>query len=369
MSQRSVLLVSRCAWTLTAFRTGLMRELLTRGWRVSCAGAADGYEGRIQAMGVPFTPLPLDMRGMNPAADLRYLGALAALYRRARPDVIHHFTIKPVIYGGMAARLTPARVVNTITGLGYMFTGPDRGARAMLARTLYRVGLSSASHTWFLNAEDRDYFLKHRVVGSEQSGVLPGEGVDSERFSPRKRPSGGPPMVVYVGRILGDKGLYELAEAAERVKREIPRARFLLVGPRDERNPSVVPETDLRGWVDRGVFEWAGPVDDVRPHLAGADVVVLPSYREGLPMSLLEAMAMERAVAATDVPGCREVVEHEKTGLLVPPRNPRALAQALVRLLSDPGLAASMGKAGRQRVLAHFDEKKVIRRVLESYEA
>jgi len=369
--KRKILLVSRCAWTLYNFRAGLMRSLKEEGWDVVAAGAGgDGFEERIRDLGIPFHALPLDMRGMNPLSDLRYLASLLALFRRERPDVVHLFTIKPVIYGGVAARLAGMpRMVSTITGLGYAFTG-DRGWLTRLVGAMYRVSLAGCSHTWFLNPEDLACFLDRRIVGPEKAGILPGEGVDCGHFSPRPRPEGegAGPLVLYVGRMLGDKGLHELAGAAGRVRESRPQARFRLVGPRDVNNPSVVSREDLEDWVARGLVEWPGPTDDVRPHLAQADVVVLPSYREGVPRSLLEAGAMERPVVATDVAGCREVVEHGVTGLLVPPRDEEALARAVESLLADPARAAAMGRAGRERVLSRFSEDRVLREVKASYE-
>ncbi|MBU2488620.1 MAG: glycosyltransferase family 4 protein [Proteobacteria bacterium] len=369
-SPRKILLVSRCAWTLYNFRAGLMRSLKGQGWQVVAAGAGgDGYEDRIRDLGIPFHALPLDMRGMNPLTDLRYLASLVALFRRERPDVVHHFTIKPVIYGGVAARLAGVpRVVNTITGLGYAFTG-DRGWLTRLVGAMYRVSLAGDSHTWFLNPEDLACFTDRKIVALERAGILPGEGVDCGHFSPRPRPEGegAAPLVLYLGRMLGDKGLRELAEAAGMVRQARSDVRFRLVGPRDVNNPSVIPAQDLERWVGDGLVEWPGATDDVRPHLAGADVVVLPSYREGVPRSLLEAGAMERPVVATDVAGCREVVEHGITGLLVPPRDAGALARAVESLLADPVRARQMGRAARERVLARFSEDRIIETVKASY--
>lgn len=368
---KKILVVSRCAWTLFNFRSGLMKGLTEAGHSVKCAGAGgDGYEEKLREGGFDFIPIPVDRRGINPLADIRLLFHLYFLYRKIRPDVVLHFTIKPVIYGSVAARLagTP-RIVNTVTGLGYAFTGRQSGWLKRLVMPMYRAAIASAHFTFFQNSEDREFFVSQNLAKPEKTGVLPGSGVDCDRFRPRPEPaSDESPMVLMVARLLEDKGVREYAEAARLVKKKRPDARFVILGRRDDRNPSVIPEKEIASWVDEGFLEWPGETDDVRPWLAKAWIVALPSYREGTPRSLLEASAMARPIVAADVPGCRDVVDHGKTGLLVPVKDASSLAEAISSLLENPVLCRKMGAAGRKKMLCEYDEKAVIAMILDAFD-
>lgn len=368
---RKIIIVSRCAWTLFNFRLGLMTALLGKGWRVLGGGAGgDGYEEKVEKAGIPLVRLPIEIRGMNPASDLGLVWFLWRWYRRERPDVVHHFTIKPVIYGSIAAWLAGVpRIVNTVTGLGYVFSLPETSPARRLAEWLYRFALARAHHVCFQNPDDRDLFVGRGLVAAEKTVVMPGSGVDLRRFTPPENGGGGGGFLL-VARMLKDKGIYEFVEAARRVRTEHPKARFCLLGARDERNPTVIPQADLDGWVKEGVVEWRGAVEDVREHLARADVVVLPTiYREGVPRSLLEGAAMARPLITTEVVGCREVVQHRVNGLLVPPRDDGKLAEAMLWMLDHPEERARMGRAGRARMENEFDERLVIEKTLKLYEA
>lgn len=370
VTKRKILLVSRCAWTLANFRTGLMRTLQAHGHTVLSGGAAgDGFDTQIMALGIPFVPLPVDKRGMNPRADVRLLWTLYRWYRQERPAIVHHFTIKPVIYGSIAARLAGVpRIINTVTGLGYVFMEDTLPWLRRLVEWQYRCALASAHFTFFLNEDDRALFLTRGLIATAKAGLLPGEGLDCTFFAPRlPSPRHQGCNFLFVGRLLRDKGLYEFVNAARLVRQAFPAARFSLLGKRDERNPTVVPKDQIEAWQSEGVVTWLGETPDVRPMLANADVVVLPSYREGLPRALLEAAAMEKPLIATEVAGCRDVVSHGTNGLLVPARDVQALAQAMIHLLHYPALREQMGKAGREKVMREFDERLVLERILRVY--
>jgi glycosyltransferase involved in cell wall biosynthesis len=370
--KRKILLVSRCAWTLYNFRSGLLRALLTEGFDVRGGGAGgDGFESRIEALGVSFNVIPIDKRGIAPLADFRLLYALYRWYRKEKPDIIHHFTIKPVIYGSIAARMAHVpRIVNTVTGLGYVFIEEKALWLKRLVEHLYRFSLKRADFTFFLNQEDMDLFLHRKMIPFGKSEVLPGEGVDSSRFIPcvsqRTIPNGSLTFLL-VARLLKDKGIYEYIEAAKMVRKKYPECRFQLLGRRDIRNPNVIPKTDIDSWTSCGLVEWLGEVSDVRPVIEQSDAVVLPSYREGTPRSLLEAAAMGKPLIATDAVGCREVVEHGVNGLLVPVKNSQALASAMIELIQNPEKIEAMGREGRIKVEQQFDEKIVIQRTLAGY--
>ena len=366
-----ILLVSRCAWTLYNFRRGQMSALKADGATVLGAGAGgDGFEARIEALGIPFVPLPVDRRALNPLADLKLLWRLYRWYRQERPDIVHHFTIKPVIYGSIAARLAGVpRTINTVTGLGFVFS---EGAKPWLRRLVeaqYRLALAKVHYTFFQNHEDRDLFLQQGLVAAERTGLLPGSGVDTQHFLPPP-PTTSPETVTFlmVARLLKDKGVYEFVEAARKVRAQAPNCRFQLMGGRDERNPRVVPQEHLDQWQREGVVDWLGEASDVRGAMGASDVVVLPSfYREGTPRSLLESAAMGRAIITTDSIGCREAVENGVTGLLVPVRDADALAEAMLRLYADPDCRQRMGAAGRAKMLREFDERLVIQKIKQVY--
>ena len=372
MSQK-IFLVSRCAWTLFNFRAGLMRELVKNGNTVIGGGAAgDGFEPKIEALAVKFNGLPVDKKGINPRADVKLFWTLYRWYREERPDIVHHFTIKPVIYGSIAARMARIpKIVNTVTGLGYVFTNEKTAWLRHLVVELYRISLNCADFTFFQNQDDYDFFLSRGLVKKSGTSLLPGSGVDCEHFSPVPGPNPlekSQPTFLMVSRLLKDKGIYEFVEAARLVKEHYPKARFQLLGRRDVRNPNVVPESDLKNWDNQGLVSCLGEVTDVRPMMAKSDVVVLPSYREGIPRALLEAAAMAKPIITTDAVGCREVVDDEINGLLVPVKDAPALARAMERMINNPEMRKSMGKAGRKKVEREFDEKIVIKKILKTYD-
>jgi glycosyltransferase involved in cell wall biosynthesis len=348
----------------------LAREGKARGWDVHVASADGPGVARMRAEGLTHHVIPLSRSGTHPVDELRVVAALSDLYRRLRPDVVHHITIKPVIYGGWAARL--ARVplsVSTISGLGFVFI--DQGMRAALRRAvvlrMYRAAFSYGPSTViFQNEFDRDVFLRARVVRPSQCRIVRGPGVDVEMFYATEEPEG-PPKVVLPARILRDKGVGEFVEAAERLRKNGSRARFLLAGGLDEGNPTCISKDEIRRWTEKGSVEWLGHVSDVAALFRSCHIVCLPSYREGFSKALLEASSSARPVVTTDVPGCRDVVAQGQNGILVPPRDGMALAAALDRLLASKELRDRMGAAGRQRVLAQFSERQIVGEVFALY--
>jgi glycosyltransferase involved in cell wall biosynthesis len=343
--------------------------------------AADAYEVHVATppspaaaalgrYGLAHHPIALTRRGVNPAAQVASLVAIARLYRRLRPDLIEHATIKPVLYGGLAARaLRLPAVVSWMTGLGFVFI--SQGGRAALARRAVAGGYRAALRrpgSWviFENPDDRDLFLADGLTDPGRTRLIRGAGVDMTLFHPVPEPPG-VPVVVLGARMLRDKGVVEFVEAARALRAAGTVARFVLAGPADLDNPAGLPEAQLRTWQDEGIVEWWGQRDDMADVLRGAHIVCLPSYREGLPKVLVEAAASGRAIVATDAPGCREVVRHEWNGLLVPVRNAPALAEAIGRLLVDPAERARMGAMGRERVEGPFSDRHVIRETLALY--
>lgn len=368
---KTVLVVSRCAWTLFNFRLPLMRALMQAGAKVIALGAGgDGYESRLRAAGIDYRPIPVAQRSLNPFADLALVLALSSIIRRERPSIVHCFTIKPAIFGTIAARLrgVPGRVV-TITGLGHAFTS----ASALLNRVvvaLYRLALTGAHLVYFQNAEDLQMFVNRGLVHGSKAELTAGSGVDVTRFAAVPLAielSAGAPRFLMIARLIREKGVREFLEAAAAVKQRYPDVEFSLLGGEDPRNPSALDPAEMRALRSSQVVRWLGETDDVRSHIAAADAVVLPSYREGLPRVLLEAGAMGRAAIATDVVGCRDVVVPDVTGLLVPPMDAAALAAAICRLVEHPQALVTMGAAARARVVENFDEQAVIATTLAGY--
>ena len=334
--------------------------------------AGDGFEAKVQGLGIVFVPLPISRRPVDPISDCWLLWTLFRWYRRERPDVVHHFTIRPVLYGSMAAWLAGVpKIINTVSGLGTVFGEGQKAWLRFVVETQYRLALSLAHMTFFQNAEDYRLFISKGLVKAEKADVVPGSGVDCTLFQPPSQSETAPQgQVTFLmsSRLLREKGVYDFVQAARIVQQKYPRSRFQLLGKRDERNPQVIPKNDLEQWEKEGVITWLGEVSDVRPIVATADVVVLPSYyREGVPRTLLEASAMGKPIIATEMVGCRDVVDPEKNGMLVPVRDPEALALAMIRMIESPTSRREMGKAGREKVMTKFDERFVIERTLASY--
>lgn len=354
-----VVLSANSTWNIVNFRAGLIRALRSAGYAPVVIAPRDAAaDSRMRELGVECITVPIDRSGVNPAADLRLLRAYRRLLERLRPAAYLGYTIKPNIYGAMAAARLGIPAIPNVSGLGTAFI--RNGLLQQIVVRLYRIGFRRAPVVFFQNAEDRQLFVERRIVRPDQARVLPGSGVDLERFSPAPAP-GGPPAFLFIGRLLRDKGVAEFIAAARLLRRELPEARFQLLGPIDDANRTAVDPHELQSWISEGVVEHLGTTDDVRPFIAAATAVVLPSYREGLPRSLLEAGAMERPLIATDVPGCREVVEDGINGLLCKVRDPQSLAAAMRRIAGMPAAElAAMGAAARQRVQDRFSEAVVV---------
>lgn len=371
---QKVVFFANTDWYLFNFRRSLALALLDAGYDVLLLSPAGKYGPRLRALGLRWQPLEMDRRSVNPLRETALLMRVAGLLRRERPALVHNFTIKCAVYGSLAARLArvPARV-NAVDGLGYVFASSDRKARLLrpAVRTLLRSALHGRNTQLILqNPDDTAAFERFKLIESGRVDLIPGAGVDCSRFVPREteRRTDRPPCVLLAARLLWEKGIGEYAQAARTLRAQGRKARFLLAGTPDPGNPAAVPETTLREWVEEGVLEWLGHVADMRALYAQVDIVALPSYyREGLPTSLTEAAACGLPLVTTDMPGCREVVTDGEDGLLIPPRNAAALAEAIARLLDSPDLAKRLGSAARAKALALFDERIVIRRTLDVY--
>ncbi|SEK02441.1 glycosyltransferase family 4 protein [Paraburkholderia diazotrophica] len=357
-----ICLVCNTAFAIYTYRQGLIRMLVARGVEVTVIAPRDRTFDLLKEMGCRCIELHVASKGTNPRDDLRTMWSLYTLYRSVRPHIVFHYTIKPNIFGTIAAKLAGVESVAVTTGLGYVFIQQSRAAQ--IAKLLYRFAFRFPREVWFLNKDDQAAFLDQKLlVHPERARLLHGEGVDLDQFSFTPLPTRETFSFVLIGRLLWDKGVGEYVEAARRLRATYPHARFQLLGPVGVDNPSAITRADVDAWVREGVIEYLGEAHDVRPLIEAADCVVLPSYREGVPRTLMEASAMGRPVIATDVPGCRECVADGVNGLLCEVRNVDSLAATLAQMLdmSDDERRA-MGARGREKVTKEFDERGVVER-------
>lgn len=356
------------SWNIYNFRSGLVQSLDRNGYDVVAAAPADDYSSRLGELGCRYISLPVDNKGSSPIQDallfLRYLN----LFWRLRPDVFLGYTIKPNVYGSLAAHLFGIPVINNVSGLGTAFIRETWLTRVV--KLLYRVALRSSRTVFFQNQDDRDLFLRLGLVRREAAALLPGSGINLDKFRPAAQAAPASQTFLLIGRLIWDKGVREYVEAARLVKRRFPEARFQVLGFLDVENRSAISRSQMNAWVEEGLVEYLGTADDVRPAIAAASCVVLPSYREGTPRTLLEAAAMGKPIIATDVPGCRNVVDDGVNGFLCAVRDHEDLAGKLAAFLSlDEAQKMQMGLASRVKVEAEFDERIVMSRYLGAIES
>lgn len=359
---RRILIAINTSWNIHNFRSGLIRALVAEGYEVIAAAPRDGYSERLAEIGCRYVSLPMDNKGTLPLNDLVLTLRFWRLLRGEKPDVFLGYTIKPNIYGSIAARLRRIPTINNIAGLGVAF-GSDNWLNR-LVKKLYRVGLGGASKVFFQNDDDRRLFIEEKIVRPEVTALVPGSGIDLARFSAPAMPhrSGNGFTFLLVARLLWDKGIAEYVEAARLVRSRMPDVRFQILGFLDVESRGVVPRDTMNAWIAEGIVEYLGVTDDVRLPLSGADCVVLPSYyREGTPRSLLEAAAMSRPIITTDWVGCRNVVDDGVNGYLCRPRDAADLAAKMLAMagLEDQSRIA-MGRAGRAKMEREFDEAIVV---------
>ena len=364
MNRKRFLVIASFADSLLGFRAPLVEALQVKGLEVHVAapGLPRGspLHLQLQARGWWVHDYPLQRTGTNPLADLRSLWALWRLMLRVRPHYVLGYTIKPVIYGTLAAWLArvPRRFA-LITGLGYAFAEQrTRGHLGQLVQRLYKLALARAHRVFFQNPDDVALFRQRALLASDVAVcVVNGSGVDISQFTVAPLRSDRPCFLL-IARLLGAKGVREYAQAARQVRARHPEVRCLLVGWIDD-NPDAIAQHELDAWVTDGLLEFLGRLDDVRSAIAECSVYVLPSYREGTPRTVLEAMAMGRAVITTDTPGCRETVVDGNNGFLIPVRDANALAAAMLKFVRQPSLMQRMGECSRQMVQDRYDVHKV----------
>lgn len=370
-----IILFANTDWYLHNFRLSLIKALLEKKVDVVLICPPDKYVKRLIATGARWKALPLARRSINPGSEALVVKRLVKIYKAERPDLVHHFTIKCVIYGALAARIAevPA-TINAITGMGYVFSNDGLKAKLLrpLLKSMFNICLRHRTGRLILqNSDDHNYFLQNKLIKEAHIRLIRGSGVNVSHFennSYRYENNHRPLRVLMAARLLWDKGIQEFYDAACILKEKYPSVEFLLAGAGDEGNPASIPESIISEWKKSGIVKPLGYVDDMSGLLKEADIFVLPScYGEGIPLSLLEAAASGLPIVTTDVPGCREVVSHNINGLLVPKKNHHSLAAAIQRLLDDRDLRRSMGAAGFSNVQDKFDERIVIDKTIDVY--
>lgn len=366
MKQKIVISINT-AWNIYNFRSGLIRALTDHGYDVVAIAPDDEYSERLKELGCRFICLSMDRNGSHPGRDLILLARYLLLLKTENPLVYLGYTVKPNVYGSIASHALRIPVINNIAGLGATFINTNFLTR--IVRSLYKLALSRSHRVFFQNLDDQEMFIRTGLVRPEITDRVPGSGINMAHYQPI------PPLpllarpfcFLLVARMLKDKGVYEFVEAARTVRRRMPETEFQLLGFIDAANSNAISAQQIKDWEDEGLINYLGKTDDVRPYMAAADCVVLPSYREGVPRSLLEAAAMARPIITTDTVGCRDVVEDQVNGFLCQVKDSNDLAEKMTSMIGLlPEERLKMGEAGRQKVKSEFDEKVVIQKYIEA---
>jgi glycosyltransferase involved in cell wall biosynthesis len=375
MCSPKVLLVANTSWYLYNFRLPLIRDLRDRGYDVVLVAPRDAHTPLLEAEGFTVHPWLVARSSVNPLAEAHALVDLLRIYRREKPDLVHHFTIKACLYGTISAKGARVyRVLNAVTGLGHVFLGTRKRSRLLrkAIKPVYKAAFKARRATVvFQNADDQEQLIQLGITDGERARLIRGSGVDIERFCPTADSAGRFHtclQVLFPSRLIREKGTCELLEACQQLWDEGVALELLAAGSLDTGNRSTLSSVELAALQAEPRIRYLGHVSDMAALYAASDIVVLPSWREGLSRALIEAAAMERPIITTDVPGCRDVVDHGRSGLLVPIHNARAIALAIRLLLDNPDLARRFGKTARQKVVAEFQVSLVNQSTLAQYE-
>jgi len=354
-----VLMTVNAAWNIWNFRKPIVQALLDGGHKVTILAPPDDFVDRLKQLGCAFIQLDMNAKGLNPLDEWRLLRRFKQIFSEQEPDIVLSYTIKNNTFGALAAKSLGIPFVPNVSGLGTGFL--SGGALQFVVEQLYRRAYRGLPIVFFQNEDDRDLFTSRRLVSADQARLLPGSGIDLEHYQATDLSQSAAPIFLLIARLLRDKGVLEFVEAAQEIKAARPEVRFQLLGAAGSANRTAIPADTVEGWVKEGVVEYLGTTSDVRPNIAASTCVVLPSYREGAPRTLIEAAAMARPLIATDVPGCRAVVDHDATGFLCTVRDADSLAAAMRRFLDlSPDQQRDMGRAGRAKMECEYDQKLVV---------
>ena len=359
MENKTIVIIYNATHHVLLFKAELIKSLKENGYKVVVLASADNYTEKLKELVDDFYEIKLDSSGVNPIKDAYLIFQIYKICKGIKPTAILNFTIKPVIYGTFAGKLIGGiPVINTITGLGTVFI--SKGFANRVAKFLYKFTFKYSHLVFFQNPDDQQFFKELKIILKDNTKLIPGSGVDLDRFKPLINKEREQLKVLFIGRIIADKGVYELIESAKIIKSQYSNITFMLMGLVGVKNKTSINKNEVDNWVNEGLIEFIPFKDDIRGVLGDADLVVLPSYREGIPRTLIEATSMAKPLVATDVPGCREVVQHEKNGFLCQVKDPVSLANALKRFIElDYASKIEMGKRSRELAEEKFDIVKV----------
>ena len=370
LSILKIILSANTSWYLWNFRSGLLKRLVESGHQVTVVCPLDEFSVDLERIGCKVETILIQNKGKNIFSDLWVFFQYFEVFWKYKPSVYFGFTVKPFVYGSIAAQLLRIRTIGTITGLGTTFIRPTWVTT--MVKLLYRVSGKKMSRVFFQNHTDKNLFVDLNLIDRKKTEVVPGSGVDLDRFSFTKVIANRSPdaaVFLLIGRMLRDKGVYEFVQSALIVRNKYPAARFQLLGPTEVDNETAITFSKIQEWVDRDIVEYLGETRNVAPFIEYADCVVLPSYREGIPRTLLEGAAMGRPLLAARSTGCEDVVDDKKTGFLFKPKSPEDLAAKIMNFIALTRLERhDMGKAGRKKIEEEFDERLVIDKYLNAIE-
>lgn len=358
---KTVAIVINTSWNIYNFRLGFLKSLQKDGYRIVTIAPHDDYSEKLEALGFEYHNININNMGSNPFEDIKLAWDFYKIYKKVKPNILLHYTIKPNIYGTIAAWLAGVPVISNVSGLGTVFLNNNLSSK--IARLLYKIALRIPSKVFFQNEDDRTLFIDSKLVDEDKTDVLPGSGIDTVKFSPiedMKRSSSF--SFLFIARLVRDKGLVEYVDAVRILKVKYPLVKFVVLGAFYPGNPTAITQEEMTKWEQEGIVMYLGTSDDVPSVIAQADCIVLPSYREGLSRVLLEAASMARPIVTTDVSGCREVVDDGINGFLCKVKDAEDLARQMEKMLQlDQIQRIQMGEKGRDKVIKEFDEAIVIR--------
>jgi glycosyltransferase involved in cell wall biosynthesis len=399
--QKTVAIVINTSWNIFNFRLGLLRALQEEGYRIVAIAPRDAYSSKLEAMGFEYYEIKMNNKGTNPVEDAKLVVDFYKLYKQVAPDVILQYTIKPNIYGSMAAGILGIPVISNISGLGTVFLNDSLSSK--IARLLYKLALKFPKKVFFQNTHDRELFIDSKLVNESKTDLLPGSGIDTEKFKPLEtsaRESGKPLRFLFIARLVKDKGIVEYVRAAQilsvqcvarsvqqeqkqvqeqkhdsdrkiiqnsKFKIQNYQPEFCILGAFYPGNPTAITEEEMHAWEEEGSVKYLGTSDDVQTVIAEADCIVLPSYREGLSRVLLEAASMAKPIITTNVPGCKEVVDDGVNGYLCEVKDADSLAEQMKKMIAlSEEERKEMGRKGRKKVIREFDERLVVQSYREA---
>lgn len=365
---KTIAIVINTSWNIFNFRLGLLKALQDEGYNIVAIAPKDDYSEKLEEQGFEYYDVNINNKGTNPIEDAKLVLEFYGLYKKMKPDVILQYTIKPNIYGSMAAGMLGIPVISNISGLGTVFLNDSLSSK--IARMLYKVALKVPKKIFYQNAHDRELFVKSGLVNAEKTDLLPGSGIDIEQFKPQAVGSDSDRVrFLFIARLVKDKGLVEYVDAARKILSTMNHSpstqdkspQFFILGAYYPGNPTAITEAEMKRWEEEGIVKYIGVSDDVKSVIAEYDCIVLPSYREGLSRVLLEASSMAKPIITTNVPGCKEVVDDGVNGYLCEVKDANSLAEQMKKmiLLSDEE-RVEMGSKGREKVISEFDEKLVV---------